>query len=112
MTHLKLFRGDGATEARRPNQAGDGGSTLVSPLEFQIGRWRDAKELILRFHYSARARQPMIVGTFHRPDRGGVCVAACVFSIPSARWRERVIELGRLVRAPRQVVPLTRLISL
>lgn len=93
-------------------QAGRGGSIPTPPLEFRIGQWQDAKNLILRFHYSGRTRLPMITGTFHRTDRNGLCVAACVFSTTSARWRERVIELGRLVRAPRQTVPLSRLISL
>lgn len=54
----------------------------------------------------------MLVGTFHKTKPGRPCVAACIFSLTSACWRERVVELSRLVRAPRHVVPLSRLISL
>jgi hypothetical protein len=105
-------RDGGVTAARPPIPAGSGGSTPTPSLEFRTGEWQDAKYLILRFHYSKRLRPPVIVGTFHRTDRNGLCVAACVFSPTTVRWREPVMELSRLVRAPRQVVPLSRLISL
>jgi hypothetical protein len=113
MQAIKLRRGDSSSAERQPNQVGGGGSTPTSPLDFRIGEWRMAKHLVLRFHYSGRVRTSQVVGTFHRLDRNALCVAACLFSPPSARWREqRILELSRLVRAPRQCVPLTRLIKL
>jgi hypothetical protein len=56
-----------------------------------------------------------MVGTWHR-DGGifgdcGEIVAACCFSIPVARRKEKVLELTRLVRVPDCHVPLTGLIA-
>jgi hypothetical protein len=86
-------------------------------LHFHVGRLDEANRIIIRHHYSGRA--PSLVqlcGTWHR-DGGvfgdcGECVAACVFSIPVARRKERVLELTRLVRVPTCQAPLTGLISL
>ena len=93
-------------------------ASAASPkcLHFHVGRLNEANVLIVRHHYSGRA--PSLVrmcGTWHR-DGGifgdcGECVAACVFSIPVARRKEKVLELTRLVRAPDCQVPLTGLIA-
>ena len=39
-------------------------------------------------------------------------MATCIFHEPSARWREPVLELHRLVRRPGYVVPLSQLVGL
>ncbi|MEJ0020716.1 MAG: hypothetical protein WDN25_30040 [Acetobacteraceae bacterium] len=85
-------------------------------LHFHAGRTEEANKLIIRHHYSGRAPSlVMMCGTWHRDggifgDRGEI-VAACVFSIPVARRKEKVLELTRLVRVPGCRAPLTGLIS-
>jgi hypothetical protein len=85
-------------------------------LNFLVGQVQDAKNLVLRFHYSKRfAANVQFVGTFH--ENGGLfgdqgkCVAAAVFSIPPTRWKEEVLELTRLVRHEDYKINLTQLIS-
>jgi hypothetical protein len=76
-----------------------------------------ANALVTKHHYSHRPIQlPILSGTLH--EAGGLTgnfgrpVAACIFSIPSARWSERtIIELTRLVRVDDVQVPLTALIA-
>lgn len=83
----------------------------------RIGDIYEAKNLILQHHYSKRVPSNVqVVVTWHA-DGGlfgdyGHAIAACVFSIPPTRWKHRVLELSRLVRAPECEVPLTGLISL
>ena len=85
-------------------------------LHFHVGRTEEANKLIIAHHYSGRAPSlVMMCGTWHR-DGGifgdaGEIVAACVFSIPVARRKEKVLELTRLVRVPDCRAPLTGLIS-
>ena len=87
----------------------------VMKLNFHVGRYGEAVELINKYHYSRRAPSNVqCVGTWH--ENGGLfgdygnAVAACFFSIPPTRWSEDVWELSRLVRdnLPR---PLTALIA-
>lgn len=103
----------GVNGSTSSDQEERGGSNPTSALEFRVGDRLAAKSLILEFHYSRRAKDGgRVIGTFHRPDRNGLCVAACVIHETSAIWRERVLELHRLVRRPYYKVSLSRLISL
>jgi hypothetical protein len=99
---------------------GNVASAPVAAVErphFHAGKIAEASALVIRHHYSHRAPSLVqMVGTWHR-DGGlfGDCaeiVAACCFSIPVARRKEKVLELTRLVRVPDCHVPLTGLISL
>lgn len=106
-------RDGGVTGSTPTNQVGSGGSTPTPALEFRLGQRDAARQLVLSFHYSRRAKDGgRTIGTFHRPDKHGLCVAACIFHEPPSIWRERVLDLHRLVRRPRHAVPLSRLISL
>lgn len=84
-------------------------------INFHVGRYGEAVELVKRYHYSKRApANVQVVGTFH--ENGGLfgdygdAIAACFFSIPPTRWNEDVWELSRLVRTDEHV-PLTGLIA-
>jgi hypothetical protein len=106
------FRGDCVAGSTRVDQTRCGGSIPTSPLSFKLGDRHAARELILNFHYTARCKSGgVMIGTFHRPDLDGLCVAACVFHTPPAPWSEPVLELHRLVRRPTHQVPLTRLVA-
>lgn len=106
-------RGGSVVGSTLAAHARTGGSIPTPPLEFRTGQSADARDLVLSFHYSRRIKSGgRMIGTFHRPDRDHRCIAACVFHEPSARWKERCLELHRLVRMPRCIVPLSRLIAL
>jgi hypothetical protein len=85
-------------------------------LHFASGHLDEARNLVLRFHYSARVPSNIqAVYTWHE-DGGlfgdlGPAVAAIFFSIPPTRWSEEVLELSRLVRRPGCSEPLTGLIA-
>lgn len=103
----------GAIGSTPADQAGDGGSTPTPSLEFRVGDTAAARALVLEFHYSRRVKcGGRTVGTFHRTDRAGLCVASCIFHETSVRWREPVLELHRLVRRPNYAVPLSQLVAL
>ena len=76
----------------------------------------EARALVLEHHYShGWIRKCALALTAHAPgglfgDRGEA-VAACVFGVPAARWKEPVLELQRIVRAPGQEIALTWLIA-
>lgn len=110
------MRADGVTGGTAAVQVARGGSIPASALSFCIGREDDAKELVMRFHYSRRwPVNVQFVGSLHRPGGlfgdCGEAVAAAVFTVPGTRWSERVMELARLVRGSQQV-PLSLLIRL
>lgn len=107
---------ESVTGSTTGNQSVGGGSIPASALSFHLGMDSDAKELVLRHHYSKRwPSNIQIVGTFHEAGglfgTSGISAAGCVFSIPATRWSEEVVELSRLVRATKQV-PLSLLIKL
>lgn len=85
----------------------------------QWGRIEDAARLAYRYHYAGKLPASASIRaclTWHERgglfDMGGEAIAAVVFNIPSAQWKEEVWELGRLVRHPdKDCPPLTRLIS-
>jgi hypothetical protein len=105
-------RGESVAGSTRPGQGRGGGSTPTSPLLFRLGETADARDLIARFHYTRRVKSGgRMIGTFHRVDRNDECVAACIFHEPPSIWRERVLDLHRLVRRPRHKVPLSRLVA-
>jgi hypothetical protein len=85
-------------------------------LHFHVGRIDDARDLVMRHHYSRRIPSNVqFVGTMH--EAGGLFgdfgrpIAACFFSIPGARWSEDVLELTRLVRTEDATPKLTGLIA-
>jgi hypothetical protein len=81
---------------------------------FVEGRLADARDLIAKYHYSHREKScPIAVGVLaaSRPDLPPIVVAACVFTISTAKWSIPVAELQRLVRHPDYRPPLTMLIS-
>lgn len=85
-------------------------------MHFHDGRYDDACELVVRYHYSKRVPSNVQhVGTWHT-DGGlfgdaGEIVAACFLSIPPTRWSENVLELSRLVRRDDAKIQITGLIS-
>jgi len=89
---------------------------MSAVLHFRIGDVDAANLLVKAHHYSARPpANVQVVGTWHE-DGGlfgdyGVAVAACFLCIPPTRWSEPLLELSRLVRAPRVTHPLTGLIA-
>ena len=83
-------------------------------MYFRIGQYNDAKNLIEAFHYS-KLCPPLatikVIGTFYKDNKlFEPAIAACVFSIPAAKWKEKVLELSRLVRNDTKIV-LSKLIS-
>lgn len=85
-------------------------------MHFHDGRYDDACELVLKYHYSRRVPSNVqCVGTWHE-DGGlfgdaGNAVAACFLSIPPTRWSEDVWELSRLVRTDAAKIQITGLIA-
>jgi hypothetical protein len=85
-------------------------------MHFLVGQIEEAAVLVKKYHYSRRPpANVQFVGTLHL-DGGlfgdqGECVAACCFSIPPTRWKEKVFELSRLVRKEDVNVNLSFLIS-
>lgn len=109
---MKPPRADGVAGNTRSDQDREGGSNPTSALIFRTGETVAARELVLQFHYSRRMKSGgRMIGTFHRSDRNMLCVAACVFHEPASIWKERVLELHRLIRRPRYAVPLSRLVA-
>lgn len=89
---------------------------MSQEIHLRWGGADDANLLVRKYHYSRKLPaniQGVLV--WHLP--GGLLgdcgepIAACVFNIPAAKWRENVWELGRLVRWNGECPPLTRLIS-
>ena len=72
-------------------------------LFFRVGLIEEARDLVMRHHYSRRfPSNVQVVGSLHRQgglfgDHGNA-VAAVTFSIPPTRWSEPVLELSRLVQ--------------
>lgn len=98
-------------------QPARGGANPTPALFFEMGKADDARDLVIRHHYSHRFPENLrFVGTLHKSGglfgNLGTAVAACVFVTPPTRWAEPVLELSRLVRHDEFPVPLTRLISL
>jgi hypothetical protein len=85
-------------------------------MHFHDGRYDDACQLVLAYHYSRRVPSNVQhVGTWHT-DGGlfgdaGEAVAACFLSIPPTRWSESVLELSRLVRRDDAEIQITGLIA-
>ena len=68
-----------------------------------------AIRLIERYHYKGNARGVQILfGVWIENDSP---LAAVVFGLPNARWKEPVVELTRLVRCDHTRLPLTKLVS-
>jgi len=108
---------DSVTAARLSNQTKGGGSIPASELYFRCGEIGEAKELVMRYHYSHRFPPSTIYcGTFHLKGGlfgvAGKAIAACCFGNPPTRWSEKVLELQRLVRHPEYKTELSKLISL
>jgi hypothetical protein len=88
----------------------------IDPERVWFGDVDAARELVERFHYSARMPAGnQLVATYHATgglfgDRGPA-VAAAVFRPPGARWSEDVIELARLVRRDDSAIQLTSFLS-
>ena len=86
-------------------------------LHLQIGRKQDAINFIKQYHYLHRIPPPSmtVVTTLHKTGglfgNLGVCVAACVFGTPTARWSEKLLELHRLVGHPDIKTSLTQLMT-
>lgn len=84
----------------------------------QWGRIDEASRLAAAYHYAGKLPAAASIRaclTWHLPgglfDMGGPAIAAVVFNIPSAQWKEEVWELGRLIRWNGECPPLTKLIS-
>jgi hypothetical protein len=82
---------------------------------FACGRRDDAQRLVLTHHYShAWPSNVELIYTAHESGGlfgdAGECVAACIFCKANT-WRERVVELKRLVKVPNCSLFLTGLIS-
>lgn len=83
-----------------------------------LNRFDEAREAILRWHYSHRCPTDglsKLVVTVHK-DGGlfgdcGDVVAALWFGLPPTRWAEPVVELQRVVKAPGETFPLSSVIS-
>jgi hypothetical protein len=105
-------RGESVNGCTRLDQRRRGGSIPTSPLLFRLGQTEAARQLVIEYHYSQRVKSGgRVIGTFHRPDKNGLCVAACIFHEPPSIWRERVLDLHRLVRRPYCKVPLSQLVA-
>lgn len=105
---------DGNTPA---SHAGEGGSIPAQSLFFHLGEIDEARDLVLKHHYSGRwPPGAMTIGTLWTAGglfgTKGECVAACVFGEPAARWSHPVGELTRLVRVPDKRVPLSMLVAM
>lgn len=90
-------------------------------LGIRWGQTDDAAVLVRKYHYAGRLPAAAYIracatlhirGGLFDEDGGGEPVAAVVFNIPAAQWKEEVWELGRLVKKPGFDFPLTRLIGL
>ena len=88
----------------------------MSELYMASGHKDEACSLVRRYHYSHKeSANIQYVLTWHR--EGGLfgdlgkAIAACIFTIPPARWSEPVWELARLVRIDDCDINLTGLIA-
>lgn len=69
----------------------------------------DSRYLVENFHYSGYVPSNIQYVFTEYEDRSAI--ATCMFSIPSTRWKEQVLELCRLVRKDDININLTSLIS-
>jgi hypothetical protein len=82
-------------------------------MEFKyfIGRNKWTDSLILNEHYSHRLPTGTCLVVGIRDEKNKV-LACCYFSsITAAQWKEKVVELSRLVKLPNVLIQLTQLIS-
>ena len=90
------------------NHLADGGAIPASSLHFRTGRRQEAEQMVLDYHYSRTVRsmvqrevsRPLAVGLL---SGDGGMVASALFCIPPIAWKEKVIELARLVRGDDRV---------
>lgn len=83
----------------------EGGSIPTPALQILVD-YQMAKKMVVEHHYSRRMASNCQFA-FVVPNE-----AACVFSIPPTRWKEKVLELSRLVRVPGSWITLTKFIGL
>lgn len=89
----------------------------VGEYFYQTGQREEARRLVIDHHYSHRLpHMPVFVATLHRSGGlfgdMGEAVAALFISIPTTAWKEKNLELSRLVKIDQAEAPLSRLISL
>lgn len=75
---------------------------------FQVIKTKDMLELVEKYHYSARLNTNEIISYGIRRDDGTLSAAAL---ISPTRYKEPVVALGRLVRAPDCAVKMSQFIS-
>ena len=75
---------------------------------FQVIKTKDMLELVETYHYSARLNTNEIISYGIRRDDGTLSAAAL---ISPTRYKEPVVALGRLVRAPDCAVKMSQFIS-
>lgn len=90
--------------------------TMADGYIVRTGHVGEADRLVKEFHYSGRKTTPLFVVTAHEPigtlaGAFGAAIAAVVFSPPSARWSEPVVELSRLVRREDVKISLSSLVA-
>ncbi len=72
---------------------------------------------LIRDHHYSKRMPSVILHCYCIREPGGLfgdtgrIIAGIIFSIPSTQWKEKVIELSRLIKIPKPNIPLSSLIA-